>query len=153
MTQTTAPVGVQIELPSVPGAKGTLTFVEGERQVPFPLKRAYYLYDIPLGESRGGHAHRSVDVCMIAVSGILEVRLDNGAMGSRHVLDRPSVGLLIPRMVWLKVTCSAPASVCLVLASEFYDEADYIRTYDQFLRQVHAPGAHCPKGGPSVSTE
>jgi hypothetical protein len=121
-----------IELPTVPGPKGKLTFLESERHLPFLVKRAYYLYDVPPGEQRGGLAHRGVDLCLIALCGSIEVRLDDGRQPVRHVLDRPNLGLLVPRMLWLELDCG-PTTVCLVLASEFYDEADYVRNYDEYL--------------------
>lgn len=133
-----------IELPTVPGPKGKLTFVESERHVPFTVKRAYYLYDVPTGERRGGLAHRRVDLCLIALCGSVEVRLDDGRHPVRHLLDRPSLGLVVPRMVWLDFDCCGPATVCLVLASEFYDEADYVRDYDEYLQLAHSPSAPQP---------
>ncbi|HEX2023459.1 MAG TPA: FdtA/QdtA family cupin domain-containing protein [Acidimicrobiales bacterium] len=137
MTDVSRSAGVQLlELPTVPGPKGSLTFVEGERHLPFLVKRTYFLYDVPPGEQRGGLAHRAVDLCLIAVSGSMEVRLDDGADPVQHVLDRPSLGLLVPRLVWLEIACCDPATVCLVLASEFYDEADYVRDHEEFLQLV-----------------
>lgn len=140
-----AGAGVQlIELPTVPGPKGSLTFVESDRHLPFPLKRVYYLYDVPPGERRGGLAHRNVDLCLIAVCGTVEVRVEDGKGSMQHVLDRPNVGLLVPSMRWLELAYCGAATVCLVLASEFYDEADYIRDHDEYLRLVGtqaAPGS------------
>ncbi len=130
--------GRLIDLPTVPGPNGNLTFIEGGRHVPFAVRRAYYIYDVPPGEQRGGLAHRGVDLCIIAVAGSLEVRLDDGANRVRHLLDRPSLGLLVPRMLWLETACWGPATVCLVLSSELYDEADYVRDYDEFLTLVRA---------------
>lgn len=132
--------GRLIDLPTVPGPKGNLTFLESERHVPFAVRRAYYIYDVPPGEQRGGLAHRDVDLCMIAVAGSVEVRLDDGTDRVRHLLDRPDIGLLVPRMLWLEMAGWAPATVCLVLSSELYDEADYVRDYDQF-RQLAATAA------------
>lgn len=127
-----------IELPTVPGPKGKLTFLESERHLPFLFKRAYYLYDMAPGEQRGGLAHRGVDLCLMALYGRVEVRLDDGRRRVRHVLDRPSLGLLVPRMLWLELDCG-PATVCLVLASEFYDETDYVRSYDEYLELALSP--------------
>lgn len=128
-----------IELPTVPGPKGKLTFLEGERHLPFLVKRAYYLYDVPPGEQRGGLAHRGVDLCVIALCGAIDVRLDDGRESVRHVLDRPNLGLLVPRMLWLELACRGSATVCLVLASEFYDEADYVRDYDEYRELALSP--------------
>lgn len=142
MTEVSRSAGPQLlELPTVPSPKGKLTFVESERHLPFLVKRTYYLYDVPAGEQRGGLAHRAVDLCLIAVSGSMEVRLDDGGDRVRHVLDRPSLGLLVPRMVWLEIACCEATTVCLVLASEFYDEADYVRDYDEFRQLAGSAGA------------
>lgn len=127
-----------IELPTIPGPKGSLTFVESARDLPFAMKRAYYLYDVPAGERRGGLAHRAVDLCLIAVCGRVDLRVDDGSDPVEHALDRPNLGLLVPRMLWLELACCGPTTVCLVLASEFYDEGDYIRDYDEYLQLVGA---------------
>lgn len=125
-----------IELPKIPDRRGNLTFVEQERHVPFEIRRVYWTYDVPAGEERGGHAHRRIDELLVAVSGSFTVTLDDGRSKTEVVLNRPYQGLHIPAGVWRTLENFASGSVCLVLASEEYDEAEYIRDYDEFLRFV-----------------
>lgn len=123
-----------IDLPRIQDARGNLTFIEGERHVAFPVKRVYYLYDVPGGESRGGHAHRDLHQLLIAASGSFAVTVDNGTERDTFHLNRSYYGLLIPNMVWREMHDFSSGSVCLVLASEVYDESDYYRDYSQFLK-------------------
>jgi dTDP-4-dehydrorhamnose 3,5-epimerase-like enzyme len=125
-----------IELPKISDPRGNLTFIEGSRHVPFDLKRVYYLYDVPGGETRAGHAHKQLEAFMIAVSGSFEVVLDDGTARKSFFLNRSYYGLYIPKMVWRELENFSSGSVCLVLASEIYDESDYYRDYDQFLKAV-----------------
>jgi dTDP-4-dehydrorhamnose 3,5-epimerase-like enzyme len=125
-----------IQLPKISDPRGNLTFVEGSRHVPFDLKRVYYLYDVPGGETRAGHAHKELEAFMIAVSGSFEVVLDDGTERKSFFLNRSYYGLYIPKMVWRELENFSSGSVCLVLASEIYDESDYYRDYDEFLRAV-----------------
>jgi dTDP-4-dehydrorhamnose 3,5-epimerase-like enzyme len=125
-----------IDLPKISDPRGNLTFVEGSRHVPFDLKRVYYLYDVPGGETRAGHAHKQLEAFMIAVSGSFEVILDDGTERKSFFLNRSYYGLYIPKMVWRELENFSSGSVCLVLASENYDESDYYRDYDQFLMAV-----------------
>jgi len=122
-----------IEFPKVPDPRGNLTFIEGVRHVPFEIKRLFYLHDVPAGASRGGHAHRTLEQVLICMSGGLEVRLDDGAEQRTMRLSRPWTGLYIPAMIWDTETHFAPGTVCLVLASDYYNEADYLRDYAEFL--------------------
>ncbi len=122
-----------VNLPKVADPRGNLTFVEGQRHVPFDIKRAYYLYDVPGGEVRGGHAHRNLEQFIIAVSGSFEVVLDDGLHRKSFFLNRSYTGLYIPRMIWRELVNFSSASVCLVLASEYYSEDDYYRDYREFL--------------------
>jgi len=127
-----------IELPKIADPRGNLTFVEGERQVPFAVRRVYYLYDVPGGASRGGHAHRELEQFIVAMSGSFDVVLDDG-YGQRTIsLNRSYYGLYLPTMVWRELTNFSSGSVCLVLASTLYEAADYIRDYDQFVREARA---------------
>lgn len=121
-----------IELPKIADRRGNLTFIEGNRHVPFEVRRVYYLYDVPGGESRGGHAHRALQQLVIAVSGSFDVVLDDGYSQERFSLNRSYFGLYIPRMVWRQLENFSSGSVSLVLASEHFDEADYYRDYDKF---------------------
>lgn len=134
MTYTQA--GRIIELPKVADPRGNLTFIEGQQHVPFPIQRVYYLYDVPGGESRGGHAHRQLEQLIIAASGSFDVVLDDGLRRERHFLNRSYFGLYVPRMVWRELENFSSGSVCLVLASEHYDAADYYRNYEEFLEVV-----------------
>lgn len=126
----------QIELPKVSDPRGNLTFIEGENHIPFAIARVYYLYDVPGGETRGGHAHRELEQLIIAANGSFEVVLDDGACRRSFYLNRSYYGLYIPRMVWRELENFSSGSVCLVLASRPYDEADYYRDYEAFLDDV-----------------
>lgn len=124
-----------IDLPKITDARGNLTFVEGNRHVPFDVKRVFYLYDVPTGESRGAHAHREQHQFLICLSGSFDVELDDGRTRTSVHLNRPWKGLHIPPMIWAAEVNFDAHSVCLVLASDVYDEADYIRSYDDFLKR------------------
>lgn len=113
--------------------KGDISVVENGETVPFDTKRLYYLYDVPGGVSRGGHAHKGLWQLIIAASGCFTVTLDDGNVKRVFTLNRPYQGLLIKPGIWRELDDFSSGSVCLVLASEKYDEADYIRTYDEFL--------------------
>ena len=122
-----------VALPRITDPRGNLTFIEGGAHVPFDIARVYYLYDVPGGESRGGHAHRDLEQVIIAASGSLEVVVDDGRHKERFFLNRSYYGLYVPRMVWRELEDFSSGSVCLVLASRPYDEADYFRDYAEFL--------------------
>lgn len=122
-----------IELPKISDPRGNLTFVEAARHISFDIKRVYYLYDVPGGETRGGHAHRQLEQFIIAASGSFEVVLDDGSKRESFFLNRSYYGLYVPRMNWRELVNFSSGSVCLVLASEYYDEADYYRDYEVFL--------------------
>jgi hypothetical protein len=124
-----------IELPRVPRREGQITPVEGMRDDPFDFARFYYLYDIPCGESRGGHAHRELQQLIVSVMGSFDVLLDDGDAKRIVTLNRAYQGLLMPRQIWRELLNFSSGAVCLVLASLPYDEADYIRDYPQFLAQ------------------
>ena len=113
--------------------KGNLSVVENGKDVPFEIKRVFYLYDIPGGESRGAHAHKTCHQFLVAVSGSFEVTLDDGRNKRTVVLDRPFYGLHIPPGIWAAEQGFSSGSVCLVLASEKYEEEDYIRDYKDYL--------------------
>lgn len=125
-----------IDLPKISDPRGNLTFVEGRNHIPFDIKRVYYLYDVPGGESRGGHAHYELEQLVIAASGSFDMVLDDGVNRQRFHLNRSYYGLYIPKMLWREMDNFSSNSVCLVLASMKYDESDYIRDYSEFLRMV-----------------
>lgn len=130
-----------VDLARFTSADGSLTPVEGERDVPFPIERVYYLYDVPGGEARGGHAHRDLRQLIVAASGAFDIVIDDGHERQTFRLDRAFRGLLLPPMIWRELVNFSSGAVCLVLASASYDEADYIRDYDSFLRDKREPAA------------
>lgn len=117
--------------------KGNLSAVENGKDLPFHIQRVYYLYDVPGGASRGGHAHKSLYQLLVAVSGSFSVTLDDGNKKKTIVLKRPYEGLLIVPGIWRSLEDFSSGSVCLVLASENYDEGDYIRDFAVFLDYKH----------------
>jgi len=122
-----------IDFPIVQDARGNLTFIEAQRHIPFEIKRVYYLYDVPGGSARGGHAHKDLQQVLIAVSGSFDAVLDDGNLKTRHHLNRSYFGLYLPQLTWRELENFSGGSVCLVLASHPYDESDYYRSYDDFL--------------------
>lgn len=122
-----------IDLPKITDPRGNLTFIESERHVPFQIKRVYYLYDVPGGATRAGHAHRRLHQLVIAMSGSFDFVLDDGYKKQRFHLNRSYYGLYIPNMIWRTIDNFSSGAVCLVLASEYYDEDDYYRNYEDFL--------------------
>ncbi len=121
-----------IDLPKIEDPRGNLTFIESTEHIPFNIRRVYYLYDVPGGAHRGGHAHKDLQQLIIAVAGSLDVVLDDGTKKKRIHLNRSYQGLYICPMIWRELDNFSSGSVCLVLASDNYDEADYIRDYDEF---------------------
>ncbi len=127
-----------IELPKISDPRGNLTFIEGERHLPFDIKRVFYLYDVPTGEDRGAHAHKNLHQFLICLSGSFDVALDDGFKKDTIHLNRPWKGLHIPPMIWASEINFDPGSVCLVMASDYYNESDYIRNYSEFILQTRA---------------
>jgi hypothetical protein len=125
-----------IKLPKIYDARGNLSFIESHKHIPFMIKRVFYLYDVPAGESRAGHALRECQQFIIAVSGSFDVIVDDGRNKFRYILNRPYIGLYIPALCWRELEDFSSGSVCLVLASEPYDEEGYIYNYDEFQSVV-----------------
>ena len=125
-----------IELPKISDPRGNLTFVEGGNQIPFDIRRVYYLYDVPGGSDRGSHAHKNLHQFIVAMSGSFDVVLGDGKEKKRFHLNRSYYGLYVCPMMWRDLDNFSSGAVCMVLASEHYDEADYIRDYDQFIRDA-----------------
>jgi len=122
-----------IFLPKISFPSGNITAVNNGFEIPFDVKRVFYLYDIPGGESRGAHAHKTCHQFLVAASGAFEVLMDDGRTKRQVLLNRPAVGLHIPPGIWASEINFSSGSICLVLASELYSESDYIRNYEDFL--------------------
>ena len=125
-----------IELPKITDRRGNLSFAENDSQLPFEIKRSYWIYDVPGGTDRGGHAYKENTEFVIALSGSFDVLIDNGEKTERFNLNRSYYGLLIPKMTWRTMVNFSTNSLALVLSSTEYDENDYIRDYQEFLRVV-----------------
>jgi hypothetical protein len=123
-----------IDLPKISDPRGNLTFIEGGRHVPFDIQRVYYLYDVPGGAARGGHAHKCLHQLIVALSGSFDVILDDGKQKQRFHLNRSYSGIYVCPMIWRELDNFSSASVCMVLASNLYDEADYYRDYEKFVQ-------------------
>lgn len=125
---------VILPLNKIHNRAGNITIVEGNKSIPFEVKRVYYLYDIPGGESRGGHAHRELRQLIVATSGSFNVMLDDGLNKKVVTLNRPDYGLLVIPSIWRELMEFSSGAICLVLASDLYDDGDYIHTYDDFKK-------------------
>ncbi len=126
-----------ISLPKITDPRGNLTFIEGNEHIPFDIKRVFYLYDVPTGESRGAHAHKTLHQFLICLSGSFDVAVDDGKTKSIFHLNRPWSGLHIPPMIWAAEINFDPGTVCLILVSDIYDESDYIRDFDDYRSLVN----------------
>ena len=124
-----------IDLPKISARQGNITPVEGNKDIPFDIERIYYLYDVPGGEARGGHAHKELQQVIVSILGSFDVILKDGHRKKTVRLDRAYCGLYLPTMIWRELENFSSGGICLVLASMPYDEKDYIRDYDIFLRE------------------
>lgn len=122
-----------ILLPKKGDRNGHITALNNNVEIPFSVKRVFYLYDIPGGESRGAHAHKECYQFLVAASGSFEVLLDDGKMKRMIQINRPDIGLLIPPGIWASEINFSSGAICLVLASHFYDEMDYFRNYENYI--------------------
>jgi WxcM-like, C-terminal len=125
-----------IDLPRINDPRGNLTFVEAGRHVPFDIRRVYYLYDVPGGAERGGHAHRGLQQFIIAMSGSFDIHLDDGYSKKKVHMNRSYYGLYVCPMIWREIDNFSSGAVCMVLASDYYDESDYYRDYGRFIADV-----------------
>jgi dTDP-4-dehydrorhamnose 3,5-epimerase-like enzyme len=123
-----------IDLPKITDQRGNLTFIEGLNHIPFQIKRVYYLYDVPAEAERGAHGHKKLEQFVVPLAGSFEFVLDDGFERKSYYLKKPWQGLYIPPMMWRELKDFSSGAVCLVLASELYDEADYFRDYNEFLQ-------------------
>jgi len=129
-----------VDLVKISDARGNLTFIEGQRHIPFDIQRVYYLYDVPGGEARAGHAHYELEQLIIAAAGSFDLLLDNGYEKRTITCNRPFQGVLMRSLVWRELHNFSSGAVCLVLASRPYEESDYIRDYGKFMQTVAQRG-------------
>jgi len=125
-----------VNLPKIADPRGNLTFIETGRHIPFEIRRVYYLYDVPGGGERGGHAHKELSQLIVAMSGSFDVILSDGCEKQRFHLNRSYYGLYVCPMIWRELDNFSSGSVCMVLASNFYDESDYYRDYETYRRDL-----------------
>ena len=123
-----------IELPKIVSNTGNITVAENNSEIPFEIKRVYYLYDLPVGAERGGHGHKALEQIVVAASGSFTFYLDDGRNKKEVFLNNPSQALHIKPGIWREIKGFSSGSICLVLASNEYSERDYIRDYDEFLK-------------------
>ena len=125
-----------IQVPKIQDVRGNLTFIEGGNQIPFDIKRVYYIYDVPGGSERGSHAHRTLHQFFVAMSGSFDVVLHDGTAEKKFHLNRPYYGLYVCPMMWRTLNNFSSGSVCMVLASEPYTEKDYVHDWDEFVTRT-----------------
>ncbi|MCK4819565.1 WxcM-like domain-containing protein [bacterium] len=125
-----------ITLPKIDGTNGSITPITGGKDIPFEIARIYYLYDVPGGEARGGHAHKELQQLLISASGSFDVILNDGRKKRKICLNRSYYGLYIPKLIWRELDNFSTGAICLVLASLPYDKNDYIRNYEEFKKYM-----------------
>jgi hypothetical protein len=123
-----------IELPRIFDERGNLSFIEGGTHIPFSIKRSYWIYDVPGGEKRGGHAYRILNEFIVALSGSFDVVLDDGHQQRIYPLNRSYYGIYVPAMIWRSLENFSTNSLCMILASDHYNDGDYIMEYDTFRK-------------------
>ena len=127
---------MKYNLSAIKDSRGTLTVIESKKHIPFSIKRVFYIYGIQEGQDRGGHAHKKLHQFVIPVAGSFTLTLDNGTEKSEYLLNNPAIGVHIHPMVWGELSNFSPDAVCMVLASDYYDESDYYRNYEDFLDAI-----------------
>jgi WxcM-like, C-terminal len=126
-----------IQLPKITDTRGNITFIESNQHIIFEIKRVYYLYDVPGGSERAGHAHKELQQLFIAISGSFDVHIDDGHRKQTYHMNRSYYGLYVCPMIWRDLDNFSSGSVCLVLASHYYDESDYYRDYQDFIKAIN----------------
>lgn len=125
-----------LDLPRINDPRGNLTFIEANRHLPFDIRRVYYLYDVPGGAERGGHAHKALHQLIISMSGSFDIHLDDGHAKKIVHMNRSYYGLYVCPMIWREIDNFSSGAICLVLASNYYDELDYYREYNEFVNDA-----------------
>ena len=125
-----------VDIPKISDPRGNLSFIEGDKHIPFQIKRVYYLYDVPGGAERGAHAHKDLHQLIISMSGSFDIHLDDGFKKKTFHLNRSYLGLYVCPMIWRQLDNFSSGGVCMVLASNYYLDSDYLREYDDFLSRV-----------------
>ncbi len=125
-----------VDLPRINDPRGNLTFIEANRHIPFDIRRVYYLYDVPGGAERGGHAHKALHQLIISMSGSFDIHLDDGHGKKTVHMNRSYYGLYVCPMIWREIDNFSSGAVCMVLASDYYDELDYYREYNEFIQDA-----------------
>jgi len=125
-----------IELPKIMDQRGNLSFIEQNKHIPFEIKRVYWIYDVPGGQIRGSHAYKTLQEFIVALSGSFDVVLHDGKNEKKYSLNRSYYGLYVPKLYWRRLENFSTNAVCLILASDFYDEKDYIRNFEEFVKMV-----------------
>jgi len=132
----------RLQIPTIRDPRGNLSVIEGGIGVPFEIRRVYYLHDVPFGAERGGHAHRRLVQAIVPLSGSFNLRTHDGSRWHEDVAADSSEALVIPRMTWREINGFSSGAVCLVIASEHFDESDYIRDFEVFLAEVRPKQSH-----------
>ncbi len=125
-----------VQLPKITDHRGNLTVIENNKNIPFEIKRVYYLYDVPGGVERGSHAHKNLQQLIVAISGSFDIIIDDGYHKKKYHLNRSYYGLYICPMVWREIINFSSGAVCMSLASDLYDESDYYRNYQDFMKSI-----------------